>query len=320
VLKGTKLNDGDKCTGQIQPANERLVDAILDLEFPLRQLTVALATGLKTFADKGAPSVPTEPEKARQRKAILMTLPEADLRNIQAALLAERARKAEAAQFYNAQHAKANYDYWLSMDFWTLDDSIALLLGRCPKVVTWDAVNQALRPQKRFFAPAPSNTPFLRLYDSLREAALRTEIMMDSPRLKPLDVAKWGKKMLGKKLPLRLQAILDAEAPLTVLAPPPTQTEKPARECSSIGQSSNGRTKVKKAALKALAHLWPTVEADLNHAGRTDLAEVAKAPEHGMWYEESALDWARRNGRLKGPATNSSLSNLPSRIFKIEDR
>jgi hypothetical protein len=33
-----------------------------------------------------------------------------------------------------------DFEYWTKMPFWTLDESIALLLGKDPEIVTWDIV------------------------------------------------------------------------------------------------------------------------------------------------------------------------------------
>lgn len=45
---------------------------------------------------------------------------------------------------------------------------------------------------------------------------------------------------------------------------------------------------------------WTTITTDLNHS--KELAEVAKATEHGYWLEAPALSWAKANHRLKDEA------------------
>lgn len=74
---------------------------------------------------------------------------------------------------------------------------------------------------------------------------------------------------------------------------------------------------VKRAALRKLSDRWPTVENDLNHADRNGLREAAKAAEHGMWREEDALEWARREGKLLSGEANA-LHNLPRRRFSMD--
>ena len=46
----------------------------------------------------------------------------------------------EKGRFFNWPSAAADYAYWAKADYWTLDESIALLLGKSPEVVNWKAI------------------------------------------------------------------------------------------------------------------------------------------------------------------------------------
>ncbi|MBP9729452.1 MAG: hypothetical protein KBD23_04880 [Gammaproteobacteria bacterium] len=43
-------------------------------------------------------------------------------------------------QLDRLSESKADFEYWVNMPFWTLDESIALFLDKDPKIVTWDTV------------------------------------------------------------------------------------------------------------------------------------------------------------------------------------
>lgn len=196
-----------------------LVESILGLEFPLKlfweQMQVAL-----TVTNPGA-EMP-ELQQVRRRRAELQALSSDELQRLQTERKAEQSRRAaaheaaaEAARFYNQPQAQANYALWLKMDFWTFDDAIALLLGKNPKVVTWEAVDKAMNP-KGFFKPAPVRSRFLTGYMTLREFALRSDVMTSGPKLRPTDVVTWAMQRVGLTLaePLRaLVSVTDAQQP-----------------------------------------------------------------------------------------------------------
>jgi hypothetical protein len=46
----------------------------------------------------------------------------------------------DAKRLYNSHHADADYIHWGAMDSWTLDEAIALSLGKNPKIINWDFV------------------------------------------------------------------------------------------------------------------------------------------------------------------------------------
>lgn len=46
----------------------------------------------------------------------------------------------DAKTLYYSHHADADYIHWGAMDSWTLDEAIALSLGKNPKLINWDFV------------------------------------------------------------------------------------------------------------------------------------------------------------------------------------
>ena len=192
-----------------------LVESILSLQFPWKVYWESVAA---IGAARPGAGVQEPPEllKVRQRRAELLTLSSDELQRLHAELKAEekrqdavRAAAAEASRFYNQPQAEANFAFWLKVDFWTFDDAIALLLGKNPRVVTWDAVNQAVNP-KGFFKGPPMRSQFLTGYMTLRDLALRSDVMTSGPRLRPVDVATWAMRRLGLQLREPLRALVSA--------------------------------------------------------------------------------------------------------------
>lgn len=52
----------------------------------------------------------------------------------------------EAAHPFNQPHARADFDHWAKMEYWTVDEGIALLLGRSPAALVWDQVKNVGSP------------------------------------------------------------------------------------------------------------------------------------------------------------------------------
>ena len=56
---------------------------------------------------------------------------------------------------------------------------------------------------------------------------------------------------------------------------------------------------MKKAALiNKHKHQWSTIERDFQDASENQLSKMAKAPNHGYWYEANSLKWAEQHGKL----------------------
>jgi hypothetical protein len=51
-----------------------------------------------------------------------------------------QAEFAEQERFFNQHHAMADFDHWSRSAYWTLDEAVALSLGRSPEVVNWEKV------------------------------------------------------------------------------------------------------------------------------------------------------------------------------------
>ena len=75
---------------------------------------------------------------------------------------AAEAARAEARQPYNQPAADADFDHWCKAEHWSLDEAVALALGKAPEVVSWATVS-----------PFVAISPFALRYSRLRDLALR---------------------------------------------------------------------------------------------------------------------------------------------------
>ena len=72
-----------------------------------------------------------------------------------------------------------------------------------------------------------------------------------------------------------------------------------------------GRRVKRKVLLSDNARRWPTIERDLKDAASNGLSADAKDESHGWWWEGSAREWARSNGKWKDEAPAMS----PTSVF-----
>jgi hypothetical protein len=101
--------------------------------------------------------------------AELAEMPPAELSQLHATELeAERQERVRAAveeerrRFFHSASATANFEYWCKAAYWTLDEAIALVLGKEPSVVT----PAAMKPFRHV-------SPFVANFERLRNLAAR---------------------------------------------------------------------------------------------------------------------------------------------------
>ena len=68
-----------------------------------------------------------------------------DERELDAAQLQEGLQQRERSHFFHKQDANADYDYWASRSCWTLDETVALILGKDPRVVDWTRIEPLVK-------------------------------------------------------------------------------------------------------------------------------------------------------------------------------
>jgi hypothetical protein len=78
----------------------------------------------------------------------------------------------------------------------------------------------------------------------------------------------------------------------------------------------------KNVLIKRLVSQWPSIENDFQHADTNGLRLAAKATKHGEYFEDAALDWARKKGKLKESVEEqaipaNSIFNSPRRRIVV---
>jgi hypothetical protein len=111
--------------------------------------------------------------KVEAERAALMALPDDELEQRFITAGTEEQAKAdmraaieEKGRFFSKRDAEADFGYWSKVEYWTLDESIALLLGKSPEVVTWKSMQAYV-----------NISAFAKQYERLRNLALRAQAM-----------------------------------------------------------------------------------------------------------------------------------------------
>lgn len=96
-----------------------------------------------------------------------------------------KAETEERQRFFNQPHAQADFEYWAKAAHWTLDEAVALSLGRAPEHVTWERIR-----------PFCQVSPLAFQYQRRRELALRAVPWKDlfDPVLPTIFLA-WAKRL-----------------------------------------------------------------------------------------------------------------------------
>lgn len=144
------------------------IEYLVERKFPLLRIAnipVSISSTARTPRFDGA-KIRREAELYRAELAALQ--PE----ELDALHKAERARelaqavakaaKEEAARFFNQPVAIGDFEHWSKAQYWTIDEAIALSLGKAPERVNWATVK-----------PMVDFSPFAQQYRRVRDLALR---------------------------------------------------------------------------------------------------------------------------------------------------
>jgi hypothetical protein len=125
-------------------------------------------------------------EEKNKYRSELESLPVDQLQSLyeseQVNSLADMQRE-EEARFFNQPEAKADFDYWSKAEHWSLDEAIALVLGKAPEIVTWGKIKTYV-----------GTSPFVKQYSRLLDLAERAKVWekLYDPVLPPIFL-KWAK-------------------------------------------------------------------------------------------------------------------------------
>jgi hypothetical protein len=126
-------------------------------------------------------------EERNKYRAELERLPVDQLQSLfeseQAKALAD-IRHEEEARFFNQPNAKADFDHWSKAEHWSLDEAIALVMGKAPEIVSWDKIKSYV-----------GTSSFVEQYARLRDLAERAKVWkkLYDPVLPPIFL-KWAEE------------------------------------------------------------------------------------------------------------------------------
>lgn len=101
-----------------------------------------------------------------------------------------KARREEQALFFNQPEANADLAYWSKLSLWTLDEAVALSLGKNPERVNWYTLNGGF---ERFILHALTISQFPKEFAQRRKLVFRALEAGDlTDPIKPMDFLLWG--------------------------------------------------------------------------------------------------------------------------------
>ena len=107
----------------------------------------------------------------------------------------------EEGRFFNQPETRADYEYWSRLPLWTLDEAVALSLGKNPAIVTWSGIEEYAE-----------SSPFAARFANLRRFVLRAnEAQQLSKLISPTDYIAWAKAN-GVHVPSDLEESVQASS------------------------------------------------------------------------------------------------------------
>jgi hypothetical protein len=112
----------------------------------------------------------------------------------------EQSRALYDEQHFHRPYADADFEYWARMPHWTVDEAVALTLGKAPEQVNWHTVEKVL-----------NRSSVAAEYGRRRELAVRSMMwkQLTDPVL-PAEFVGWADRM-GMTVPDALRNALDAQ-------------------------------------------------------------------------------------------------------------
>lgn len=165
--------------------------------------------------------------------------------------------------------------------------------------------------------------------------ALLAKWAASDPRGTPTEIALRDEKLANAQqnfdaIEAKFRTLRGDFGELPRAAPPPlpaasdaTVAVKPVSDASAHNDSNRGPVLKRAAMVKKLEGVWHSISSDLQHSDKNGLAKAAKAAEHGNWYEDDALRWARQRGKVNEQQANkipaNSMFNLTGVKHLVDD-
>jgi hypothetical protein len=138
------------------------------IEFLIRQKLPAIVLANLTSASQSRGTTTlgriTRQQEETRYRGELLALPDDELRALyesEVSKLIKQNEREEETRFFNQPHAMADFDHWSKAEHWSLDEAVALAMGKAPEVVSWAKIQSF------------STSPFVQRYGRLRDLAQR---------------------------------------------------------------------------------------------------------------------------------------------------
>lgn len=130
-------------------SKQRAVDVLVERKFPGSDIRPVMQSRSQPLDPRKANDPKKYHQDAHEYRDELMALDDQAFSNLFAeesarfqAEVQERLQKEEEGRFFNLPSAQADFEYWGKAAYWTLDEAVALVLGRAPESVTWERVKK----------------------------------------------------------------------------------------------------------------------------------------------------------------------------------
>lgn len=145
----------------------------------------------------------TRIERRRQELLTLQLANSSEFAKLVAHMLAIDAAEEEAKRFFNQPQVRADFDHWAKLDYWTLEEGVALCFGKSPKAVTRKSI-ESVRDV----------SPFAKQFMDALEIAARARAMdqIADPNIPGFFIA-WAKRM-ELPFPAELEALVAKRTPI----------------------------------------------------------------------------------------------------------
>jgi len=149
----------------MNPSIERkaIIELLVRRKFP--PMVLADLSGKRQPAGSTTLSRILRHDEIKSYRDKLEALPEIELQEhfrTEQAILIEEAHREEQLRFFHQPHAAADFDHWSKAEHWSLEEAVALAMGKAPEVVSWEQI-QSYRQV----------SPFVQRYARLRDLAHR---------------------------------------------------------------------------------------------------------------------------------------------------
>jgi len=208
--------------------------------------------------------------------------------------LFKRISKDEKRRFFSQPKATANFNHWSKASYWTLDEGVALVLGKEPEFVNWKNIEP-------FKSRSPFAKRYMRVYDLARRACVAHELQnKNSPKI----FLAWARKN-EFDIPHELSQLVKVRR-----GTPPRLEEEYTKPKQLFDQQATNLIKLQKEKDSIQEKLNEITKAPLHESERNSLLKLV----YGM--AVSAYNYAP--GKTRNPATGENRGSIYADLQRVD--